>query len=74
MPVYLIKGKLMTLVGCVGRDSGIHRCGPEFESFIFSSWSGRHKRCGNLTDLVPILSLSIIIVTKREKNSENWTE
>ena len=60
------------LYGWVGRASGIHRCDHEFESLSFSSGSGRHKRCGNRIDLAPIHSLSIIIVTIREKVDGVW--
>ena len=44
-------------------NRGVHTHGPEFESFVFSSGSGRHKkRCGIRTDLAPIPSPSITIV------------
>ena len=42
--------------------------GPEFETIIFSSGSGRHKKwCGNRTDLAPIPSPSITIVARKRK-------
>ena len=56
----------------VGKTSGVHRYGPEFDSHVFAS--GWHYANGvvNRADLAPIPSLSTPRVTK-EEICKKWT-